>query len=103
MGVNCIDYSTLTVSSTALLLRTSAAPDMPSRAKGAVITVEDDQVRYRDDGTDPASDEGHLLNVGDVLTFDSWSVPKQNWRPVLQTIKFISVTTDAKLKISWYD
>ena len=76
---------------------------MPSQAKGALITVETDQVRWRDDGTDPTSSEGHLLNAGDVLTFDSWSVPKLNWRQVLNAIKVIRVTNDAKLKISWYD
>ncbi len=102
MGTNCIDYSTLTVSSAALVMATSCAPVMPSRAKGCEITVESDQVRYRIDGADPDSSEGHLLEVGDVLTFDSWTT-NVNWRSVMAAIKFIRVTADVKLKISWFD
>ena len=102
-GINNIDYSTITVTNAAAVLSTACSPVMPAGARGAVITVEDDQVRYRDDGTAPSTSEGHLLNVGDVLTFDSWTVPKQNWRQVLRAIQFYRVTADAKLKISWYD
>ena len=103
MAVNAIDYSTITITSTAKVLATGTSPTMPGRTKGAVITVEDDQVRYREDGTAPTSTEGHLLNVGDVLTFDSWAVPRNDWRQVLNAIQFIRVTADAKLKVSWYD
>ena len=103
MSINNVDYSTIPISSASKVLATESSPTMPSQAHGAVITVEDDQVRWRDDGTAPTSGEGHLLNVGDTLTFDSWSVPKNNWKQVLNAIRFIRVSTDAKLKISWYD
>jgi len=76
---------------------------MPSTAQGCIITLEDDYVRWRDDGTAPTTTEGHLMAIGEVMTFDSWTVPRNNWKQVLKAIKFIRVTADAKLKISWYD
>ncbi len=103
MSVNNIDYSTLAVAGTAVGLTVDASPVMPSGAKGATITVETDQVRFRDDGTAPTASEGHLLNVGDVLSFNSWTVPREDFRQVLKAIQFIRVTNTAALKISWYD
>ena len=100
---NNIDYSTLTVTNAAQTLASACSPAMPARAKGALITSEDNQWRWRDDGTAPTSSEGHLVNIGDVLTFDSWTVPKQNWRSVLQAIQVIEVTGTPLIKISWYD
>ena len=102
MPVNNIDYSTMTATSAAKVLSTAASPVMPDRAKGMILTVETDKVRWRDDGTAPTTTEGHLLNNGDVLTFDSWT-NGVNWRSVLKAIQFIHVTNDAALKISWYD
>ena len=104
MGTNNVDYSTLTVTDTAQVLATAASPVLASQAHGAVISVEAAPVRWRDDGTAPTASEGHLLNVGDVLTFDSWSVPNVNWKQVLKAIQFIRTTgTNGLLKISWYD
>jgi len=61
-------------------------------------------MRWRDDGTAPTASEGHLMNVGDVLTFDSWSVPKLNWRETLLAIQVIRTgATNGALKISWYN
>lgn len=97
----CTDYSTLTVSSTALVMSAACSPLMPQNTKGAIITVETDQIRYRYDGTAPTSSEGHLLNPGDVLTFNSWIAPKRDWSSILKSIQVIRVTADAKLKISW--
>ncbi len=102
-GINPVDYSTMTVTSTTKVLATGSSPALPDGAHGALITVEDDQVRYRIDGTAPTASEGHLLNVGDVLNFPSWNVPSQNWRSSLVAVQFIRVTGDAKLKISWFD
>jgi len=102
MPKNPVDYATLTVSSTAVSLLTDASPTLPSAAKGALITVETDQVRYREDGTAPTSSEGILLEAGDVLTYDSWT-NRENWRSVMKTVQFIRVSTDATLKIQYYD
>ena len=103
-GVNPIDYSTLTVTDSAVTLATSCVPTLPSGAKGAIITLEDAQVRFRSDGTAASSTEGHTLSLGQTLTYDSWSVPKQNWRTVFNKLSFIRVTgVSGKLKISWFD
>lgn len=103
MGINNVDYSTLTVTSAAQVVATACTPVMPTTAKGAIITVENDQIRYRSDGTAPTATEGHLLSAGDILTYDSWTVPNANWRSALKALQVIEVTNDAKLKISWYD
>ena len=104
MSVNNVDFSTLTVAGTALVMATACSPAMPSQAKGAIITLEDGQIRWRDDGDAPSSTEGHSLYPTDVLILDSWSVPKVNWRQVLRAIQVIRVTaTSGALKISWFD
>ena len=98
-----LDYSTATITNAAFVLASSASPVMPVGTHGAMITVETDQVRWRADGSDPSTTEGHLLENGDSLTFDSWSQPKQNWNGVLRALRFYRVTNDAKLKITWFD
>ena len=96
---NVIDYATLTVSSTGIGL-SSASPAIGAGAtvRRAVITVEDGQVRYREDGTAPTSTEGHLLDPRDVLNYLD-----ANYETILNAIQFIRVTNDTKLKISYYD
>ena len=104
MGTNNIDYSTLTVTNSAQVVSTAASPAMVSQAQGAVMTVETAPIRYRDDGTAPTSTEGHLLMPGDVLKYDSWTVPSQNWKQVLRALQVIRTGTDnGLLKISWFD
>ena len=105
--VNNVDFSTVDVQTTVVNLATDLTPTMPARAKGAVITLDDttSALRYRDDGTDPTTAVGHKVNPGDVVTFDSWTVPKQNWRQVmLQTnwIQCVAATTGT-LMVSWFD
>lgn len=96
---NCIDYATLAVSSTAVGLG-SASPTLTAgtTVKRAIITVETDQVRWRADGTAPTSSEGHLLEAGDVLNFLD-----ANYESILGNLKFIRVTSDAALKITYFD
>ena len=104
MGTNNLDYSTLTVTDTAQVVNTACSPVMPTNAQGAIMTVETAPIRWRDDGTVPTSTEGHLMDAGDVLTFDSWTVPNSNWKQVLRAIQVIRTTaTSGALKISWYD
>jgi len=104
MSVNNVGYSTMTVTDTAKVMANACSPAMPGGAQGAVITVEAAQIRYRDDGTAPEAAEGHILNVGDVLLYDSWTVPRNNWKQVLKAIQFIRTGgTDGMIKISWYD
>lgn len=68
------DYESVTVTDTATALTAAKYKDAGSintnAQRGAarvVITVETAQLRYRYDGTDPTSSEGHILNINDVL------------------------------------
>lgn len=85
------------IQSFAALAVSNTAVNLPSAIRTlkvdfAVITVEDDQVRFRIDGSDPTSSEGHLLEVGDQLELHD--------AQEIQAIRFIRVTGDADLKIS---
>jgi len=104
VGVNNIDYSTISVTGTAKVVHSSCSPAMASQAKGAVMTLETAPIRFRDDGEAVTATEGHLLNVGDTLTYDSWTVPRENWRSVMSKLQVIRTgATSGALKISWFD
>ena len=107
MGVNNIDFSTGDVDTDVVNLATGLAPTMPDRAKGAIITLDDtgQALRYRDDGDAPTTAVGHKVNPGDVIVFDSWTVPKQNWRQVMKQMNWIQcvAATTGTLMVSWYD
>lgn len=62
-------YESVTVAAAAVGL-TSATfqPGGATPARRAVLTLETAQIRYRYDGINPTATEGHLLEVGDVLT-----------------------------------
>ena len=104
MGVNNIDYSTITVTGSAKVVHSGCSPVMPSQAKGAVMTLETAPIRIRDDGETVSTTEGHLMNVGDTLTYNSWTVPRENWRSVMSKLQVIRTgATSGALKISWFD
>lgn len=103
-ATNCIDFATVTISTTAYNLVNHASPTLPSRAKGCVISIETDKVRWRSDGDAPSSTVGHEQAAASTLTFDSWSEPRNDWKQTLRAIQFIrSGTNDAKLMIHYYD
>jgi hypothetical protein len=60
-------YESITVATTAIGITSSLLS--PNRRR-AVLTAETAQMRFRVDGTDPTSSEGHLLEVGDTLELD---------------------------------
>lgn len=62
---------------------------MPTRV---VIIPETQAVRWRDDGTSPTSSVGMPLAVGQPLEYDG----------DMNKIKFIEVTTSAKLNVAYY-
>jgi hypothetical protein len=67
------NYESISVTNTAVGFTASlvaASAGVRPRCGRAFITAETAQMRFRYDGTDPTSAEGHLLNVGDILTFD---------------------------------
>lgn len=67
-----IDYESVTVADTAIGITTSKiSPTNSEKAKRLFCTLETAQVRFRADGTNPTSAEGHLLNVGDTLALNN--------------------------------
>lgn len=81
-----LGYQQLTVSSTAVTLT------VPEGARLALISCEDDAVRWRDDGTNPTAAVGMGLTSGKELSYSG----------NLAAITFIRQTTDAELNISYY-
>lgn len=66
---------------------------VPAGATRALIVAEGANVRWRDDGTNPTSSVGMLLLASNLLSYDG----------DLNRIKFIEVTSSAKLNISYYN
>jgi hypothetical protein len=81
-------FQTITVSSSAVGLTppTSGAPSY------ALIQCETNNVRWRDDGTNPTAAVGQLLSAGGILKYDG----------PLSLLKFIRVSADATLSVSYY-
>lgn len=74
-------------------LSTATGLTVPDNASWALIECESQQVRWRDDGTNPTTTVGHLMSPGDILEYDGTK---------LSAIKFIEVTASAKLNVSFY-
>ena len=66
---------------------------IPDGTNLAVIQCESQQVRWRDDGTNPTTSVGMLMSVGDVMSYDAAK---------FASLKFIEVTASAKLNIAYY-
>jgi hypothetical protein len=65
---------------------------IPTNTKLTLVQAEGQDVRWRDDGTDPTAGVGMLLEDGQTLVY--------NGNPT--ALKIIQVTTTAKLNISFY-
>lgn len=74
-------------------LSSATALTVPAGTSLAIIRPQTQNVRWRDDGTNPSSTVGYPLNVGDELRCDTWS---------MANIKFIEVTASAALNICYY-
>lgn len=72
-------------------LSSATALTVPAGASYALIKVETATVRWRDDGTNPTTTDGMLLDVGDEFWYTGQ----------LKKIKFIE-TAAAVLHISYY-
>jgi len=66
-GLTPFDYESITVSNTAIGLTSATYLD----ATRAEMTLETAQIRFRVDGTDPTSSEGHPVYVGDLIILNS--------------------------------
>lgn len=64
---NASAYESVTVADSAIGLTSGTYGD----ATKAEMTLESGQIRVRFDGTNPASDEGHIVEIGDVIVLNS--------------------------------
>ena len=85
-------------SQVALSVTSSAAVALtvPTDAEFAVISIETQAVRWRDDGTDPTASDGILLPV---TTVGPWTYVGTFG---LSRISFITTTGTATLNVSFY-
>lgn len=81
-----------TTLSAAVGLTVPAAAANSVTARLALIRCETTSVRWRDDGTDPTSSVGMLLDVGESLWYNG----------DLQAIKFIRTAASAVLDVAYY-
>lgn len=84
-------YQQLTVSTV------SVALTVPTSANRAIITVETDTIRWRDDNTAPTSTVGMILFNGSTLELGTGLSLTQ-----FKAIRDTSATVDAVLNISYY-
>ena len=101
----CTDFPTLTaipggfeqitVSSTSIGFTSSKyAPSGESPADMAIVTIETNAIRYRDDGLAPTASVGQLVSSSTSLTVCGLNS--------IKTVRFIRVTSDATLDVSYY-
>src|SRR3972149_3736049 len=88
-------YAELTVSDSAVGLA-DATPALPEGTSRAYIACETGAVRWRADGGLPTSSVGHSIASGDSVSFTN-----HDYTDLLKAIKFIRVTVDAKLTITY--
>ena len=86
-NLTCLGYQQITS------LSASVSLTVPTGARVALIQAETQNVRWRDDGTDPTATVGMLL----ATTSDGFW-----YNGNLAEIEFIEVTTSAKLNVSYY-
>ena len=84
-------FQKLTVSSSVVALTIPTLAEGIT-ARSAAMVVETDAVRWRDDGVDPTSTDGMLIPANSDMNYDG----------KLAQIRFIRVTGDAVVDISYY-
>lgn len=67
-------------------------PSMPTATTAALIIVEGQTMRWRDDGTAPTATDGMLMNVGIEYMFVG----------NLQRLQFIETTATSTMHVSYY-
>lgn len=73
-------------------LGSAAALTVPAGAKIALIGIENQPVRLRDDGTNPTASVGFKIAVGDSLQYTG----------DLSNVKLIETTTSATVNVLYY-
>lgn len=74
-------------------LSSATALTIPSGAQMAIVQAEDQNVRWRDDGTAPTASVGMQLAAGAALQYTAAQLPQ---------LEFIEETSGAILNISYY-
>lgn len=93
VGVNTIEGQRPPISYSQLTsLSAATALTVPSDCHAVLIQAETQNVRWRDDGTDPTASVGMLLYAGDFLWYNG----------VPGSLKFIQVSASAKLNVTFY-
>ena len=88
--LKAVGYESITISTTAKKFTDSQI----ANASRAIITIEDAQLRYRYDGANPTSSEGHLVNPLDVIIIKTLTNIKK--------ARFIRKgSTDAKIRVTF--
>ena len=67
---------------------------VPAGSQFAIIRAEGQNVRWRDDATDPTASVGFPLNTGDALPF--------TYQGNLSAIKFIETTSGQRYDVAYY-
>jgi hypothetical protein len=75
-----------------LTTNTATGLTVPSPARFASIVVETQDVRFRDDGTDPTASVGMIIEAGGSLWYNG----------NINAIKFIEVASGAVVNICYY-
>ena len=83
-------YEALTVTNAAAVSLTQATYDA---ARCALITVEDNPIRFRTDGTAPTTSEGHYVSPGDSI--------EVHFSADIFHFKAIATAGNAKLKVTY--
>jgi hypothetical protein len=73
-------------------LTSAKALTVPAGATRALLQVEDQKVRWRDDGTDPTNAIGIVIGAGDEFLYEG----------DLSAIKFIQETATAELNVAYF-
>jgi hypothetical protein len=88
------DYESITVSTTAVGLTASKFNSYAAYEIKAFMTLESAQIRWRIDGTNPTSTEGHAFEAGTNLTVEGYKNLSQ-----FKAIK--TGTSDGVLKVTY--
>jgi hypothetical protein len=67
------NYESITVANTAIGFTSASITGTAWTASSAFCSLETAQIRWRADGTNPTSSEGHLMNVGDTVTVSGYN------------------------------
>jgi hypothetical protein len=90
---SCMGYQQITPNTATALTVPAVAPDgSKQQPTMIVITPEIQNVRWRDDGTDPTSSVGMPIYVGTSFFYDG----------DLTKIKFINTVAGGKVNVSYY-